>query len=46
MQLLRGAGLGDVPEEHVYGLGSGKKVDVINSLLDKYSSSAEDGEAR
>lgn len=41
MQLLRGAGLGEVPEEHVYGLGSGKKVDVINALLDKYGNGGE-----
>jgi hypothetical protein len=30
-------GLGGIPEEHVYGLGSGKKVDVLKQLLDEHS---------
>jgi hypothetical protein len=33
LELLAAAGLGGIPPTHVYGLGSGKKVDVLASLL-------------
>jgi hypothetical protein len=33
LQLLRQAGLEEIPEDHVYGYGSGKKVDIMKQLL-------------
>lgn len=33
LQLLRQAGLEEIPEDHVYGYGSGKKVDIMRQLL-------------
>jgi len=36
LELLQQAGLGSIPIDHVYGFGSGKKVDILKELLTKY----------